>query len=165
MTKPNLPTIARLNELFSYCPDTGTLTRKVTTRYGAEAGTPAGYLSHGYLFVKVDQCKVSVHRIAWALYYGHYPENLIDHRDGDRSNNRIKNLRDVTKAANNQNQRAAHVGSATGFLGVELTRSSTFRAMIKVDGKAKYLGAYPTPEAAHDAYLRAKRVLHSSCTI
>lgn len=165
MPKSNLPTIDRLNELFSYCPDTGTLTRKITTSPKTLAGTVAGYLNDGYINVVVDQRTMRAHRVVWALYYGRYPENTIDHRDGVRSNNKIKNLRDITKAANCQNQRAAQAGNPTGLLGVHPRPSSRFQAVISVDGKNRYLGTYPTPEAAHEAYLQAKRVLHSSCTI
>jgi hypothetical protein len=160
-----VPTVARLHELFSYCPETGTLTRKISTSPKTLAGTVAGYINEGYVNVVVDKRTMRAHRVAWALYYGKYPDDYVDHIDGNRANNRIANLRDVSKAENCQNQRTAQYGNPTGLLGVHPRPGYKFQAVISVGGKNKYLGTYATAGEAHEAYLQAKRQLHSSCTI
>ena len=88
-----------------------------------------------------------------------WPTGEIDHRDGDRGNNRIANLRDVSDAVNQQNRRNASRNSTSGLLGAHRCGSKWY-AKIGIDGKQKYLGAFATKEAAHAEYLKAKQSLH-----
>jgi hypothetical protein len=73
-------------------------------------------------------------------------------------------MRDLTTSGNQQNQRRASQDSQSGFLGASPHRGK-FQAQITVNGKNRYLGMFETPEAAHAAYVAAKRNLHSTCTI
>jgi hypothetical protein len=114
--------------------------------------------------ISVDRHKILVHRLAWMYVYGKWPRNDIDHINGNPLDNRIENLRDVTELGNNQNLRRPKKGNISGFLGVA-PNHSRWLAKITVSGKQIYLGTYNTPEEAHQAYLAAKRVLHSTCTI
>ena len=54
----------------------------------------------GYLIVKINKRCFKAHRVAWFLYYGEWPKIVIDHINGDRKDNRIENLRDVTHQEN-----------------------------------------------------------------
>jgi len=90
---------------------------------------------------------------------GTWPQNEIDHIDGNKSNNRFRNLRDVTRSANNQNRRRPDRGNKSGFLGVKCHRKS-FVARIRIDGKQIHLGVFSTAIDAHRAYIKAKRNLH-----
>lgn len=154
----------RARALFDYDPVTGILTwkvRKGNAKPGQTAGTPN---DRGYLLVTVDQVIYTAHRLAWLITSGEWPEHLIDHKNGIRSDNRISNLRDKPSLFNSQNQRRAHSDSKTGFLGVSPS-GRRFLAQISSDGVVKCLGYFPTPEGAHEAYLAAKRQLHAGCSI
>jgi len=85
--------------------------------------------------------------------------------NGNRADNRIGNLRDVTHRTNSENRRTPIPGTATGHLGVHTHQSGLFRARIRVNGKPKSLGLYDTPEQAHAAYVAAKRRLHAGNTL
>lgn len=176
MAKPPVPKHSpkMLLEYFSYNPETGIILRK-TNRYGGNqlsgckcqfhAGSVAGSLqSKGYLITAFDGTKYLNHRLAWALHYSVWPTGQIDHLDGCKSNNSIKNLRDVSHSVNQQNRRVASGVSKTGFLGVVI-RWNKFEARITVNHKVLHLGSFKTPEEAHEAYLTAKRIHHEGCTI
>lgn len=98
---------------------------------------------------------------------GEWPEINVDHRDGDPSNNRFSNLRDVAQQVNVQNVRKGTKRNlSSGLLGVSFhARDRLWRARIYKDGKDIVLGYFKTPEAAHAAYLSAKRDIHAGCTI
>ncbi len=83
---------------------------------------------------------------------------------GNRSNNRLSNLRDVSQAMNIQNERKPRSNNKSGFLGVKANRG-LWKAEISIDGKTKFLGRFKTPEEAHQVYVEAKRKLHPGCTL
>lgn len=155
----------KLKEVLLYEPDTGIFRwRKWTARVriNSIAGTVR---EDGYIAIKVCQKSYKAHRLAWLYVYGSWPKNSIDHIDGDITNNRIDNLRDVDHSMNMQNQSKAHQNNPTGILGVRENGRGKFTASIGIDGKIRYLGTFPDPYKAHDAYLAAKRTLHKGCTI
>lgn len=119
----------------------------------------------GYIKVGVFGKTYSAHRIAWFYVRGRWPVGDIDHIDGNKANNAFSNLREVPHRINSQNRVKASKESSSGFLGVSTAPFSKWVARIAVDGKNKYLGHYTTPEAAHEAYLSAKRKMHKGCTI
>ena len=97
---------------------------------------------------------------------GRWPQKSIDHINGDGSDNRWANLRDVDQKTNAQNLREAHADNKAGLLGVHKGRKyARWKAAIYVDGKTKKLGLFESAEAAHAAYVEAKRLLHAGCTI
>ena len=102
----NTPTPALLRELLSYNPDTGLLhwLKPVAQRIkvGAEAGCKG---PGGYRVVRVLGANYLAHRVAWAIHYGEWPAENIDHFDGNPSDNTIGNLRLATPAENNANRR------------------------------------------------------------
>jgi hypothetical protein len=98
-----LPTVERLRELFSYDAETGIVTRLVSASNclpGPLNGRRASYLQ-----IAVDGAPVMAHRLAWALVHGEWPDQRkhIDHINGNRTDNRLTNLRLVTNAQNCQN--------------------------------------------------------------
>jgi len=81
-------------------------------------------------------------------------------------NNRISNLRDVTRNTNMQNQRGPRADNTSGFLGVSFYRRlDKWEAGIYVAGRRRHIGVFTTAEEASAAYLAAKRELHAGCTL
>ena len=168
-------TIEELQELLAYDPESGKFTWKVSVGGRGKRGTsgrravgsPAGgYAPNGYHRIRVSGQQYLGHRLAWAFTHGTWPIKNIDHIDGDITNNKISNLRDVSQAHNIQNQRNPHPRNTSGFLGVgQHTQYKKWRARITVEGKERALGVFDTPDAASEAYLKAKRDLHEGCTI
>lgn len=102
-----------LKELLLYNPDTGNIYWNVNfknIKKGKLAGTKSSGKTGGYVTIEICGKAYKAHRIAWALYYGIFPdENLtIDHIDRIRDNNRIINLRLVTIKENAQNKTRKH---------------------------------------------------------
>ena len=159
--------IAELHRLLSYDPETGEFYRKIKTSVSNNAGDRADRLilrgkPAGYRRITIaENNTIFAHRIAWAMYYGKWPDKLIDHRNGDKGDNHIENLRDVSTQWNSQNTRKPRRKNKSGYLGVSPEKNSEkWRAGITVDGVKHYLGLFSTPELAHKAYLDAKRRLH-----
>jgi len=90
---------------------------------------------------------------------GRWGRPTIDHRDGDVTNNRWKNLRRATASQNNANRRRPR-HNTSGYKGVSLCRQSgKWRATIGSNGKTIKLGKFTSPKAAHRAYRAAARKL------
>jgi HNH endonuclease len=158
-------TQARLKELLHYDPETGVFTWIKRTSKRIYVGKIAGSLHPiGYWFIGVDNHRCYAHRLAWFWTHGEWPKGDIDHIDGNRVNNQLANLRDVTVSVNAQNQKRAQSDNKTGFLGVSPYRGK-FIATIKVNGKRITCGIFDKPDIAHLAYVEAKRRLHEGCTI
>ncbi len=149
-----------------YEPDTGIFVRAIGSSR-MKAGDVAGCINaRGYVEFNVMGRLHKAHRLAWLYVYGEWPDGDIDHLDGNKSNNRIANLRVVSNRANSENRRSANRNNQTGLLGVRLHKSSgKYEARIRVNGKLSYLGLHSTPEAAHAAYITAKRGLHQGNTL
>lgn len=158
----------RLKYLLKYDAKTGLFTRRVRTsfqsRVGDVAGTASGKLGH--IQIRIDGHKYHANRLAFFWMDGVWPAGDVDHINGISSDNRLENLRDVTRAVNCQNRRRAHSNNESGLLGVSRDkRSGRWQSRIMVAGKSKSLGMFDAPEDAHSAYVSAKRDLHEGCTI
>lgn len=130
-------------------------------RKGRKLDGPAGSLmSHGYIAICIDRRDYTGHRLAWFYVHGSWPRGVIDHINGDRADNRIANLRDVTQVENMLNVHEARRDSATGLRGVSLhKRSGKYTARLKIGQSYKSLGLHATPELAQTAYLAAKALI------
>jgi hypothetical protein len=157
-----------LRQLLNYDPETGAFTRRARTSNKVRVGDKTGTLRRdGYLKTSLLHQSFLLHRLAWLYVYGKWPEFVIDHVNGDRTDNRIANLRDVSETSNLQNQRRAHSKNRScGLLGVTWhAGNGRWQAQISVNKRNMYLGSFDTAEDAHAAYLQAKRQLHEGCTI
>lgn len=154
----------RLRELAHYCPETGQFTH-LQSKGRKKAGMPAGSIRRdGYVYVMFDGFRGMAHQFAFLYVTGEWPTQEIDHIDGNKANNAFSNLRQVSRRANTENKRIAKRTSTTGLLGVVRHRDK-FVAKIVHTGKRTHLGVFETPESAHEAYVKAKRLLHQGCTI
>jgi hypothetical protein len=160
-------TASRLREVLIYSPVTGRLWWKLRTsnrvKLGALAGAPH---KGGYIQIMIDGENWLAHRLAWLHFYGEFPEFTVDHKNGSRIDNRISNLRDVELGINVQNIRRPHTTNRSGFLGVSWSKHQRkWVAQISIENRTVPLGAFENREAAHAAYLTAKRANHAGCTI
>ncbi len=121
------------------------------TRY---AGKPAGLKSNWYIQIRIAGKPYYAHRLAWLYMSGGWPVSEIDHRDCDKTNNAWANLRAASKTQQQGNRRGARELPK----GVHKRKGDTFSARLTVAGKHKYIGNFPTAEAAHAAYVAAAKV-------
>lgn len=132
------------------------------------SGSIAGTVDRrGRVHVKIGDSAYRAHRIAWLHFYGEWPSDQIDHINGNPSDNRIANLRDVDGSTNRENQRKARTDNlSSGTLGVTWCKHyKKWKASIRVKGVLKHIKYCDSLEAAEAAYLAAKRAMHIGCTI
>ena len=166
LTQPSQAVIDRVLTHLSYDPQTGVLTWKKSPTPRIHVGAVAGSISDkGYVVIICLGRLLQGHRVAWLLTHGAWPAGDIDHINGIRTDNRIANLRDVSRSVNQQNLKTARRDNQTGLLGVKKTRCGTFEARINLNGRYVHLGTFPAAAEAHQAYITAKRKHHEGCTI
>ncbi len=159
-----LPSRERLAELFEYDAASGNLIR-IAQQGGQLPGTVAGNVVRGYRRASVDSSVYLVHRLVLAIHGVDVPPEMqVDHMNGDRTDNRVENLRVVSNAENRQNLSGAQRTNKAGLLGVGATRHR-WRARITAKGSPVDLGCFGTPEEAHAAYLAAKAELHPAAVM
>ena len=91
------------------------------------------------------------HRLIWFYHYGYWPKEL-DHINGVRDDNRLENLREVTRQQNCYNTPSK--GKTSKYKGVSWSKSNQkWRASCGTLGKSKYIGTFNTEEEAHQAYV------------
>lgn len=130
-----MPTIEDLRNYFSYDPETGVLRT-------APNGRVVGYEKKtGYSWVNFRQKQYRIHRIIWMIVHGEIPDQ-IDHINGNRSDNRLSNLRNVTKHQNSLNHRL-RPDNKSGCPGVNWhAKGRRWIAQIRDSGRYVYLGSF-----------------------
>lgn len=158
MTKTPL-TIERLREVLAYDPETGFFSRKTHVRGPRGKGQPGCIQGDGYRQIGIDSARFLAHRLAWFYVTGSWPLGWLDHVNGLRDDNRIKNLREATPAQNAIN---SHVrsDSLSGQRGVSYRpRFKKWTARITVNKTRIQIGYFCTMEEAVSAY-RAEAAKH-----
>ena len=151
-------TRARLRELLHYDRDTGRFRwlERVTT--SVRIGEIAGALNNqGYCRITIKGRPYLAHHLAWLYVKGKWCRRVIDHQDGNPSNNRWSNLRSATRSQSNANRRIQR-NNVCGLKGVSQD-GGRWCARIYKDGRTYRLGSFSTPQAAHAAYAKAARKL------
>lgn len=158
-------TAQRLRELVSYDLETGKF-KFIVSRGSRRSGQETGCVRDNRVMIGIDGFIYEANRLAWLWVKGVWPLGLIDHIDGNPSNNSLKNLREASYEINAQNQRSAKINNKVGLLGVsQVGKANKWQATITIHKKKRYIGVFETPELAHYAYLKAKRELHDGCSI
>jgi len=166
MAKKALPTPEQLRQLLRYEPETGklfwmhrdvrwfldgstTYARRWNTRYAGKTAMGSKVNKYGHLGGPIFNATRHAHRVIWAMVHNEWPKEDIDHIDGDPANNRIANLRSVSRAENTRN-RSVSSRSISGVMGVWAARhnSSIWYASIHAKGRSKFLGSYGCITAA-----------------
>lgn len=152
----------RVREVLDYRPETGAFTWKsLVGKHSRLNGTQAGGLDpKGYLRISVGGLQHMAHRLAWLVTTGAWPVGRLDHINGNKQDNRIANLREVSASINSQNRVKPGRRSVSGALGVVRSKGK-WEARITVDGKWTYLGRFDSTDEASAAYFRAKAQLHA----
>lgn len=164
-----LPPPEVLRKILRYDAETGNLywrtrpveffpTRAAASRWnGRYAGTEAfaKIERQGYKVGSVFSALYKAHRVIWAIEFGHWPPEYVDHIDMDKTNNVLSNLRLATRQQNRANTRA-NGNSLSGVKGVYRHSDNVrWRAQIAVSGVKKHLGLFADIEDAKAAYARA----------
>jgi hypothetical protein len=148
------------NEIFRY--EDGFLYWKEAGS-GRDLSKPAGTLeSDGYVKIVINGKRHRAHRIIWQMFNGSIPDEIkIDHRDLDRANNDILNLRLGSNQENARNT-GKQSNNTSGYKGVSYNASCKKKwvANAKVNGKTKYIGCFDTPELAYEAYCEYVKPIH-----
>lgn len=141
----------QLKDVLDYSPETGEFrwkNKSTAYRVGLVAGSVK---SDGYINIGIKRKYYKAHRLAWLYMNGVMPDSILDHINGDKSDNRISNLRLCSRVENQRNSSA--INRTSKLKGVSHNKKSgKWTAGIRVNGKYKYLGRYKTEEEAHAMY-------------
>jgi len=111
----------------------------------------------GYYRGSLFGVKVLTHRICWVFYHGEWPDGLIDHINGDKTDNSFYNLRVVTPEENARNMGLSSTNTS-GFTGVyKAKRDGAWRAGVSSTGGYKSLGVFDSFEEAAEARKKYNR--------
>lgn len=170
MAKRELPSPEVLRQLLRYDPETGKLFWK---ERGPEWFAPKGQISaeglsgswnsrhagkvaftspsRDYASGSLLGIPVMAHCIIWAMHADGWPNDQIDHINGDKWDNRLENLRPVSAAENCRNK-PRQTNNKSGYIGVNWCADrKTWRAQLKVNGHTHHIGHFDSAEAASAA--------------
>ena len=150
-----------LVKLLSYNKATGEFVWRDSAHWKVR-GKKAGRIDarYGYIRIGIVRKVYQAHRLAWLYVYNEYPRQQLDHINGDRTDNRIENLRIANTAQNQQNCKK-HKDNTSGFKGVSFRKGlkKPWRAAVQTVNKYYHVGYFSTPEEASDAYLKKAKEL------
>ena len=152
-----------LSKLVNYNQETGSITWKI--REGSDPGTMVfnskfagkecrsigtGYIQIGFN-VKGKLFTVMAHRLAWFITHDTLPTGQLDHINGNKLDNKIVNLRDVSRSINSRNAKQ-YSTNTSGVSGVYLNKvTKKWFAQIQVHKKKYYLGCFENIAEAEKA--------------
>lgn len=148
-----------LKSVVSYDEETGIFLWNKSTG-GSTKGDVAGSKSlRGYIYIQIDGKMHQAHRLAWIYMYGVEPD-LIDHINGNRTDNRASNIRSCNKYENSWNSKIRK-DNKSGVKGVSWNKcASKWQAIISVNGVKKYLGLYEDVKSAELIIKKERERLH-----
>lgn len=150
---------SRAHEFFTY--KDGALYWKIDRKHTkCKVGMRAGTFSKSSIYrqIVIDKKAYLEHRIIFLMCNGYLPE-MIDHKNGNKTDNRIENLRASNKYTNQQNVGASKYGC--GLKGATFDKSrNLWKATIRVYKKRLFIGRFKTAEQAHEAYKAAAVKYH-----
>lgn len=163
MTEKNLPSIEYLHKRLRYDPNSGKLfwtscedmPKNWNRRYAEKEAFTSQV--NGYRNGKILGATILAHRVIWTMHYGKWPLGYIDHINGEKSDNRICNLRDVTHQENHRNM-PIRSDNTSGVTGVHWNKvHKKWQARIKIGGRYKHIGFFAYFSDAANARSQSSR--------
>ena len=127
-------------------------------------GQKAGFIhSTGYRHITFMGKQHKAHRLIWLYVYGYLPKE-IDHINGDRQDNRLENLREVTRSQNQLNKSLAK-NNTSGTKGVSWhKKSKSWTVRLSVNKQSKNIGYFKDLELAELVAIEARNKYHGNYT-
>ena len=152
------PDIRDIQRFLEYNKDTGVFHWLIDKNSNKSCVKVSGTLTvRGYITITFNSKKYLAHRLAWFYHTGDTSFGTLDHIDGNKTNNKISNLRLVTQRENCQNYKSHRDGRLVGSTYVIKKRK--WRSQIRVNGIKQFLGYFDTEFEAHEAYKDAVKNL------
>jgi hypothetical protein len=154
-------TYSRLCELLEYRPDTGEFVWRTTTSNRAIAGEVAGHVTNcGYVRIALDGKRYLRSHLVWLLHTRALPTRRIDHKNRDRTDDRLSNLRLVSATQNlcNASKRSDNTSGVTGVGWSK--QKQRWHARLKVDGRVVYSKFFSSLADAERAISSARVEIH-----
>lgn len=148
-----------LKKQLHYDKNTGIFTRLVSNHHSVKLGEIAGTANNRYIMIRVNGKKYAAHRLAWLYVYGDMPK-MVDHINGNPSDNRIENLRLANHFTNNYNSKLRK-DNTSGLKGINWNKKCKLWAVrVSVDGVRKFLGYFDNLEFAELVVKEARDKYH-----
>ena len=145
-------TYEEASKILAYDPETGEISR-LNKRSTTNRPNKTGYKT-----LDIQGKTYKQHRLAWLLYYKKWPDNHINHINGNPSDNRICNLEDVLPLVNANSYRKISSRNRSGYKNVYWMESKQKWAASKMYyGVSYFLGLFETAEEANDAVIQFKK--------
>jgi hypothetical protein len=150
-----------LKSQVNYDQETGIFTWKVRNSNRIKIGDQAGnYHNGGYIEMYLLGERHLAHRLAW-LYVNGYMPKIIDHIDGNKLNNKISNLREVSYAENMYNSKIRS-DNKSGVRCVSWNKKhQKWEVRVKIDGKLKNYGYYKELDDAAKVAEKVRKEHHT----
>lgn len=130
--------------------------RSTKIKYGDFAGSKDKL---GYINIDINNKKHKAHRLVFLYHYGYIPE-IVDHINGNPSDNNIENLRAATKSENARNSKM-NSNNTTGVKGViKYKDSGKYGVFVTLNYNRMYLGVYDDLELAELVAIEARNKYH-----
>ncbi len=139
-----------LKQILEYDPETGWFHWILGNGRNVQAGDAAGTVDDKGIKINIGGTKYAAHRLIWLYIYGHFPDGMMDHKNGDPYDNRLCNLREANDSQNGANNNREPRGAYQNNEGKWI-------AQVRVDGYCHYLGIFDTYEEAHREFVKAHR--------
>ncbi len=117
----------------------------------------------GYLIVSIYNGKLKtyqIHQLVAMAFLNHIPcghKRVVDHKDLNKMNNNLNNLRIVT---HRENSNRKHLPSSSKYIGVCWDkRANKWRSSIQINGNHKHLGGFDDEKQASMTYQDALKAL------